>query len=117
MGSNLEIPPAGSEQNWGAFRGWLNKLWTAVTQSIGSNAAVYNNVTSSRVAGTTYTNTAGKILFVSVNGSATSTVLSATVSSTGVAVGVGGVTFAVPVGATYSVAVSGGTILSWFELF
>jgi len=83
----------------------------------------WQNVAGSRVSGTTYYNTTGKPIMVSVACSATNTVGSVTVQ--GVALGgftnSGGTqencnTFVVPTGASYVVTIAGGTFSKWAEL-
>ena len=84
--------------------------------SLGLNQT-YQNVTSTRVSGTTYTNSTGKPILVALNGAMNS----------GISIIVGGVTvasytafnnsfnytFIVPIGATYSCTL---IISSWIEL-
>lgn len=100
------------------------QLATAV-QPIGVGQT-WQDFTASRAAGTTYTNSTGRPIFVSVNSSQASyTYTRATVG--GVALpqqgsGAAGysqfssVWFVVPSGSTYSVSFTNGTLLQWAEL-
>lgn len=89
--------------------------------------STYHNQTGARAFGSTYTNTQGKPIFVSVWGTSTSAVQLQSVIN-GVAIGESvqqntpgtfiGTTFVVPQGAAYSVTAGGAPTLSgWFELY
>lgn len=113
------------------------KTGTDTTRAVtpaGFNAAslgygqTWQDVTSSRAAGTTYTNSTGKPIMVSVTSTflGSDSGLSITVDSVLVAIGnayantslggAGGVTVIVPAGSTYSVALSHSNLYSWAEL-
>lgn len=86
----------------------------------------WQDVTGSRSGGTTYTNSTGRPIMVSVNtSSTTNTITTTTLTVAGLAVAsngsqggnTNGVTAIVPDGATYSVSIgSGGSLSGWFEL-
>jgi hypothetical protein len=97
-------------------------------QVLGGNNASYHSENGSRALGTSYTNSNGRPIFVTVQATSTAAAaLVATVSGVAVAVSTNqattgtpiGFSFIVPTGATYSVTVSGGTgtISNWYELF
>jgi hypothetical protein len=103
----------------------VNQLLTAIKKGFGQ---VWTDFTGSRAAGTTYTNSTGFPLFVSVNATsslapagliatinATITVVSGPTPGTGSSTGI---FFVVPPGQTYSVAFNTGTatISFWREL-
>lgn len=93
--------------------------------AIGSGQT-WQDVTGSRSGGSTYTNSTGRPIMVSVNtNSTTNTVTTTTLTVAGLAVSsngsqggnTNGVTAIVPSGATYSVSIgSGSTLSGWFEL-
>lgn len=89
-------------------------------------AQTWQNVTSSRVLGSNYTNSTSAPIMVCVNtNSTTNTITTTTLTVAGLPVAsngsqggnINGVTAIVPVGATYSCAVgSGASLNSWYEL-
>lgn len=102
--------------------------WVVVADNVAlGNGQSWTDVTASRVAGTTYTNSTGKPIEVSITGQANPGTQSTTLYVSGLAVsafadGTSGVkntmtvSAVVPNAATYSVTLSGGVILSWMEL-
>lgn len=84
----------------------------------------WQNLTASRASGTTYTNTSGRPIAISVYGSNPSGVVGITVTVSGVVVAVQGsasnhasnVSTIVPPGATYSVSITGASSWTWSEL-
>lgn len=105
----------------------LNKIDYEATKNIPIPVGVgqsWQDVLASRASGVTYTNTTGKTIAVSVTqGAATSTTMVVSVNGVTVANPTTSsnaarphVTFLVPTGQTYSVTVTGGTLLVWAEL-
>lgn len=109
-----------------------NITGTAAGLSIGGNAATASNaigvgqtwqdVTASRAASTTYTNSTGRSIFISVrmaqdDGTLELTVDSLLIGKTGTTAGPVNytVTAIIPAGSTYSITTTGGT-LYWYEL-
>lgn len=96
-------------------------------QIFSGNNAVWNNETGTRTLGTTFTNSFGKPIGVSVRVTAGSAGNFASFFVNAVEIGwtteaplAGssvGVFFTVPAGATYAVIATGTTLTSWFELF
>lgn len=85
----------------------------------------WQSVLGSRLFGTTYTNTTGRSIVVSVWGQTTSSTTSMTTTVNGVTIGQQGTSFSgitltsvfvVPPGATYSVSVSNNSLQGWTEL-
>jgi hypothetical protein len=105
-----------------------NFLGTATTATTASNAIGHNqtwqNLSASRASGTTYTNSTGRPIFISVKWERDDGTLSLTVD--GLEIGRTGTTAGpqfytltaiIPAGSTYSAtAVGGGGVLSWYEL-
>ena len=112
-----------------ALQAQVNQNTTDISNTIG-RGQTWQDVTGSRVAGTTYTNATDGPIMVSVSvsytGGASSTgdlVVGGVTVATSSATGLGGATFKtvltaiVPVGSTYSIAsLSGATIARWTEL-
>lgn len=102
--------------------------WTSAALPVNAIGVsqTWQDVTGSRLGGTTYTNSTGRPIMVSVNtSSTTNTITTTTLTVDGLAVAsngsqggnTNGVTAIVPDGATYSVSIgSGGSLSGWFEL-
>ena len=107
-------------RNSGTWSDWVQVATSAIGLGQGQT---WQNVTASRAQGTTYTNTTGKPIFVSIFGSCNSGSKPLTVNGLAVAthtpIGTGSIsttiTAIVPDGGTYSLANVGGTTL-WMEL-
>lgn len=94
-------------------------------QVFGSALQSWQNMTASRAFGTTYTNSTGRAIMVSVVGISTSVTTSVTGIVGGAPIGIGGqsvnsatdwVAFVVPPGATYSVTAINANLSTWYEL-
>jgi hypothetical protein len=93
---------------------------------LGGSSQVWSNMTAGRANNTTYTNSSGFPIFVSVTGAISATYASSAtisghniqyVSGTGTGTGYGVLTFIVPYGSTYAVDFSGGVKPDgWWEL-
>jgi hypothetical protein len=106
---------------------WTSAAPTAV-KGLGLGGEVWNNVTSSRASGTTYTNSLSYPIAVSASGTAANGSPSITIVVNGVTVSYfnwqfngagaisGGFTI-VPAGATYSLTFNGSSIGNWAELY
>jgi hypothetical protein len=120
----LLFAPSGSYQVGAAQESLQAPQWGQV---LAGNNAVWNNLTGSRVVGTTYTNTSIKPISVSVYlYSTVNTYMIGTVAGMQVAVvnlptpGTNGwMNFIVPAGATYSVVIEAGSagLGGWYELY
>ena len=118
----VSVDATGTPSSSTFFRG--DNTWAAPPDSGLGVGQTWTNVTASRVSGTTYTNTTGKPICVSVTGTlAAANGLTLTIS--GIIVNEGYVSAAntrpiavgiVPNGETYSVAASPSTIKAWSEL-
>jgi hypothetical protein len=95
-------------------------------QVFAGNSATYNNETASRNGNTTFVNSNGKPMLVIISLGITNANLTFTGTVNGVAVVTMGnnsftavveMSFIVPIGATYELTATGGSIASWFELF
>jgi len=101
---------------------------TALTSDVIGLNQTWQNLTSSRAAGTTYTNSTGKPIFVQIGGSQSGTYSIFTLTVNGVVVDtwslnlasygatIGSVKAIVPNGATYLYTVTTGSLNNWYEL-
>jgi hypothetical protein len=91
------------------------KLGDAMSAHVLGMGQTWQNVTASRALNTTYTNSTGRPIQVSMSGS-TGASITLTINGAALAPVVYSIHFVVPVGATYAVALSGGSIAGWNEL-
>jgi len=103
------------------FSGSLSGNATTASNALGYNQT-WQDVSASRAAGTTYTNSTGRPIFISVrlardDGTLTLTVDGLLIGATGTTAGPQNYTLTaiIPAGSTYSVTISGPT-LYWYEL-